>query len=415
MNEEEKLSALNSTLQQCRKSEFYSTRLPEEPLTALADIKKLPFTTKEDIRQNSPLGMLCVPVKELYQYHETFGTTGNPASTWLTKEDLIDLGNRVNESGIGFTEEDIVLIRFPYAISTVAHFTHVAAQLKNACVIPASSRTTITPFRKVVDLMQKLEVTVLAGLPLQTVLIAETAELLGLKPNKDFPKLRAINTAGELLSPRRKKLIEEIWGVPVYDNYGMTEIGPTVVDCGYQVPHPMEDRFVFEILDDTLRREVAEGEIGNLVVTTLTRKAVPLVRYITGDRAKRVKVDCKCGKEYAFELHGRKQDGIQVGEKKFDMRDLEDMLEAIPDVRFWTAGPTEDGIRFVIEYDTKIDRKMAKQLEKTYGVKIRIDTVRWGTLCDRHELLSTGEAGKPKYLYTQQELEAKKYIGSAKI
>lgn len=415
MSNEEKLAALNNTISLCRKSEFYGPRLPVEPLKSLEDIKKLPLTTKEDIRQNSPFGLISVPSRELYQYHETFGTTGTPAATWLTKEDLYDLAHRVNESGIGFTGEDTVLVRFPYAISTVAHFTHLAAQLKNACVIPASSRTTISPFCKIVDLMRKLEVTVLASLPLQAVLIAETAELLGLRPDKDFPKLRAINTAGELLTPRRRKVIEDIWGVPVYDNYGMTEIGPTIVDCSYQVPHPLDDRFIFEVLDDDMRNEIKPGDIGNLVVTTLSRKGTPLIRYITGDRVRMVKSSCKCGKDTTFELRGRKKDVIQVGERIFDMRDLEDMLEQIPGVRFWVVGPMKDGIRFVIEYENQVKRETVEAIGEAFNVKVSIDTVPRGTLCDRHELLSTGEAGKPRYIYSQQELKAKAYLRTAKI
>ncbi len=164
--------------------------------------------------------------------------------------------------GVRINQEDTVLIRYPYAISSPAHLLQAAAQAQGACVIPASSRSTVSPFPRIVNLLQKLEVTVLAGLPLQMVLIAETAELLGLNPREAFPHLRAICTAGEALPDPRRKLIEKIWGKPVFDHYGMTECGPLVLDCEYQTPHTQDDYFYYELLADDLHSEVNPGDVG---------------------------------------------------------------------------------------------------------------------------------------------------------
>lgn len=417
MNPDEKLEALNRVVSQCRKSSFYKDRLLEKPLTSLNEIKQLPITTKEDIRSHSPFGLVCVPPKELLQYHETFGTTGIPASTWLAREDIQDLARRVNVRGINFKEEDTVLIRFPYAISTVAHFTHVAAQSKNACVVPVSSRNTISPFPRVVDLMKKLEVTVLASSPLQAVLIAETAEILGLKPDKDFPKLRTIYTAGEALTPNRRGVLERIWKVSVIDNYGMTETGPTITDCEYGVPHPIEDSFIFELLDEDLKTEVKPGEIGYLVVTTLTRKAVPLIRYMTGDRARLVSKECPCGEKVSMEVHGRKQDVISAGNRSFDIWDLGNIVSHLPCQRFWTVGPSKGGLQFIVEEEHEgdsISPDLVKKLENEYKVRLNFEIVPKGTLYDRSELLSVGVVGKPRYIYTEKEMEEKAYMKSSK-
>lgn len=417
VNEDEKLQVLNRLLMHCKNSPFYRERIPDEPLTSMEDLKKLPLTTKEDVRDNSPFGFICVPKKELYQYHETFGTTGTPASTWLAREDVLDLARRVNVRGINFTEDDVVLIRFPYAISTVAHFTHAAAQMKSACVIPASSRTAVSPYTRIINLMKKLEVTVLASLPLQAVLIAETAEMLGFRPDKDFPKLRAIYTAGEALTPNRRKVLEGIWGVPIIDNYGMTETGPTVTDCEYGTPHPMEDSFIFELLDEDLKSEVKPGEAGYLVVTTLTRKATPLIRYLTGDRARVVLKECPCGEKVSMEIHGRKQDAIEVKDRIFDIWDLGDIVSCLPCRRFWVAGPAADGLQIVVEQEKPEDAvsaELIRILEAKFNVSLNIEVVPKGTLYDRSELLSVGVVGKPRYIYSQREMEQKAYIKSSK-
>lgn len=417
IDESIKLKLLNEELEQCRKSPFYNKRLPDKPLSSISEIKKLPFTTKEDIRNNSPFGLLSVPVKELFQYHETFGTTGIPASTWLTREDFIDFVNRINEGEIDFTQEDIVLIRFPYAISSVAHFMHAAVQAKGACVIPASSRNTISPFTRVVSLLKKLNVTVLASLPLQAILLAETAQMLGLNPRNDFPDLRAIYNGGEALPPGKRKLIEELWNVPVYDNYGMTETGPIAVACKNGKLHPFESRFIIEVLDDDYKSEVGIGNVGNLVLTTLTRKAEPLVRYITGDRVRLVKSKCSCGAEVTIEVHGRQQDILKIKDRLIDIWDLDDIIYSLGNISFWVAGPVNDKLKIVAENENLNSNEVQKQfefLQSKYGISIEVEYVPPGTLHDTNGLLMVGQVGKPKYIYSEEEMERKTYLDITK-
>jgi len=141
MNQEEKLAALNSLLKHAQKSAFYQGRLPEKTLNSLTELRGLPLTTKDELRRCSPYDLLCVPRQELFQYHETFGTTGSPISIWYTKEDFLRSSQNLAYWGVNFGRDDLVLIRFPYAIATIAHLVHAAAQCRGAFVIPASSLT----------------------------------------------------------------------------------------------------------------------------------------------------------------------------------------------------------------------------------------------------------------------------------
>lgn len=418
MNPEEKLKALNRVLEHSKAAPFYKNRLPGRPLRSLKELQNIPFTTKEDLRQHSPFGLLCLPQKQLYQYHESFGTTGNPVSVWFSREELRDNARCVSRWGVNFNEDDIVLVRFPYAISSVAHAVHAAAQLKRACVLPVSSRTTVSPFPRVVRLMQKLGVTVLACLPMQAVLIAETAEMMDLDPRADFPRLRALCTAGEILSPGRRRLLENIWGVPVFDNYGLTETGPAVLDCSCGTPHPLSQRLFIELLDEDLQREVKPGTTGYLVLTTLGKRAVPLIRYLTGDRARLVEKKCSCGKELSLEIRGRREDTLAVGSLVLDAWDMQEIVSALPGCRFWAAGPRPGGLHLVVEKE-KAGRGMAPEiiaeLEKAYQIKFHIDVLPRGTLCNRELLLSEGEVGKPKYIFTAMEMQEQKFAGAAVI
>ena len=157
------------------------------------------------------------------------------------------------------------MVRFPYALSTISHFLHQASQKNHACVIPVDSRTTVTPMPKVIELMRKLGVTVLACNPLQAIMLAEVAEIEGLHPIDDFPSLRAICTAGEPMTRFKRNLLQEIWGVPVYDNYGMTEVGTVMVECKFKQHHPFNvASFIIEILRDDLQQKHSQEKRGIL-------------------------------------------------------------------------------------------------------------------------------------------------------
>lgn len=431
------LDELNDLLDWAKRSAFYSKRLPDAPLTSLDDLRQIPITTKEDVRTQSPFGLVCVPPRKRHDYYESFGTTGKPVSVWLTRADFKATAQQVAHLGVDLGPEDVVLVRFPYAISQIAHVFHEAAHLRRACVIPASSRSPISPFTRIIQMMRELQVTVLACLPLQALLLAETAQLMELDPARDFPHLRAVCTAGEPLPEPRRALLESLWDVPIYDVYGMTEIGTAAVDgpCGKM--HPLQDDFIFEVLDDDLKKTVEPGEVGRLVITALRRKGTPMIRYLTGDRARLVYEACSCGATTRLELRGRSSDTVRIGDKLLDLADLEEIAAVVPGRRLWAAGPAKDGagVRMVVETveaGRAVDRAGAvekaepdhsgpsqgmsavgaavERLEQRFGVKIRIEPVPVGTLYDRSELLAISEVGKPRYVYSLEEMKTGAYL-----
>lgn len=404
MGTPDRLAALNRVLQHARSSAFYEARLPSAPLRSLEELRQIPFTTKDDVRRQSPRGLVCVPESELLQYHESSATTGAPVSVWFSGRDLAEIQGHFAELGAGFTSVDRVLIRFPYALSTIGHFYHAAVQHKGACVIPADSRSSITPLRRVVDLMQRLNVTVLATIPQSAVMLAEAAEMAGLDLRRDFPHLRAICCAGEPLTPHRRQLLEELWGVHAFDNYGMTETGPQAMDCAERRMHPWEDHFLMEVLDDRREKEVAPGETGHLVVTSLTRRATPMIRYLTGDRVKRVERPCACGRSATLEIRGRADETLWVRGKPFDLWTLEAILARLPSRRFWRVSASPNGLRFVVEMERdgeRIGPDVLASLERDHGVSVQVELVPRGTLYDRSEPISFGMSGKPVYVISQ--------------
>ncbi|WP_245678361.1 phenylacetate--CoA ligase family protein [Chondromyces crocatus] len=388
-------------LRHARGSAFYRGRLPDRDLGSMDEFRRIPFLTKEDVRRESPHGMLCVPGEDLSQYHESSATTGEPVSAWYTHRDLSEIRERFARWGVGFQRGERVLIRFPYALSSIGHFVHAAAQHAGACVVPADSRTTITPLPRVVELLRRLDITVLATLSLSAVMIAEMAEMSGLDPRRDFPRLRAICCAGEPLSPSRRELLEEIWGIPVYDNYGMTETGPQAMDCRARRLHPWQDQFLMEILDERLEKEVPPGELGELVVTSLTPRAMPMIRYLTGDRCRRLEEPCTCGESASVEIRGRAADTLWIGRRPFDQWTLEAIVAELPSRRFWRVTPTNEKLRFVVEREReedKIDPDLLWRLEQAHGTRLEVELVPKGTLYDRREPIAFGMSAKPVYV-----------------
>lgn len=149
-------------------------------------------------------------------------------------------GRQLKECGVRLTSEDLVLIRFPYAMALPAFLMQHAAWQTGAGVVPASGRTVVTPYPRVLSLMKHLSVTVLAGLPREMELLAEAARLGGSEPSKDFPALRAICVAGELMSDKRREHIEKLWSVPVFNMYGSTETANIATMCENGTMHIVE-------------------------------------------------------------------------------------------------------------------------------------------------------------------------------
>src|SRR3954451_23829469 len=238
-------------------------------------------------------------------------------------------------------------------------------------------------------------------------MLAEVAEIEGFHPIDDFPSLRAICTAGEPMTRFKRNLLQEIWGVPVYDNYGMTEVGTVMVECPCKQHHSFQGAYHIEILRDDLQTEALSGEAGNLVLTTLQKRATLMIRYLTGDRARVINMKCPCGKEPIVEILGRKSNLIKLNQIDFDQMEIEEVISNLPCRRFWAVGVFKDTLTFFVEKESESDQVpagMEEAFQKQYEVKMKIHLVEKGTLYDRNEIQSFGVKAKPRYLLTEEEI-----------
>ena len=406
-------NCLRQTVAQAARSPFYGPRLRSVRIESAEDLARLPLTTKDDLRTASPFGFLAVEGDRLFQYHESFGTTGAPASSWLTREDFANYAAQINQADMDLCPGDRVLVRFPYAISVPAHIFTQAARDRGACVIPVSSRTSISPYPRVIDLMRKLQVTVLGCLPTEAIWLAETARLMDLDSRKDFASLRAICTAGELLSEARKRRIEELWQARIYNLYGCTEAGNIAADCEAGRLHLSWDHFLLEALDADTKQPVPPGEVGVAVLTTLTRQAMPLLRFELGDSLRvRAQPDCPCGRTApVLELLGRDLNQFHFGGRRFFVRELEERLlnspsAAVGNVFLFEVRPNQVLFRVEAERpDENLYRRLAAQIRDELDLPLEVDAVPPGQLLDRARLLAIEPVHKPRVVgYVRDQL-----------
>ena len=217
-------SLLAGTLAAASASAFYRTRRDGVPVDR-AGLAGYPLTSKADLRDAYPFGMLAVDRTRLATYHESSGSTGTPTASYYTGADWADLVDRYTRMRVGIKDTDTFLVRTPYALMLTGHVAHAAARACGATVVPADNRSLATPYAKVVRLLKDLDVTLTWSLPTDALVWAAAAAQAGLRPDRDFPALRALLVAGEPLSPARRDRIAAVWGVPVVQEYGASETG----------------------------------------------------------------------------------------------------------------------------------------------------------------------------------------------
>ena len=282
---------------------FYHKKLDEAGITSgdqiktLSDIQYLPYTTKDDIRDHYPFQMLAVPMRQITRIHASSGTTGKPTVGCYTREDLDRWSDQVARVAVGggATADDIIQISFGYGLFTGALGLHYGLEKIGAVVIPASSGNTA----KQLMMLRDFGVTGLVATPSYALYLSETMKEQGY-PRSDY-KLRIGLLGSESCTPEMRAQIEENMGIFVSDNYGMTELGgPGVAGecplrCGL---HFAEDHFLPEIIDKDTGAPKAPGEAGELVVTTLTREGMPVLRYRTKDITRLNYEPCACGRTH---------------------------------------------------------------------------------------------------------------------
>jgi phenylacetate-CoA ligase len=264
-------------------------------ITTLDDLKKLPFTTKTDFRDNYPLGMLAVPMERVSRIHASSGTTGKSTVAAYSRQD-IDTWSEILARGLstaGVKAGDILQNALGYGLFTGGLGFHYGTERLGATVIPSATGNT----KRQLTLMQDLGSTVLACTPSYALILIETARESGIDFKKT--KLRLVLCGAEPWSEQMRRDIQEGLGVPAIDNYGLTEvIGPGVsFECRYQDGlHIPEDHFLVEIVDPDTGNPLPYGTEGELVITSLTKEAYPVIRFRTRDITSLNPEPCRCGR-----------------------------------------------------------------------------------------------------------------------
>jgi phenylacetate-CoA ligase len=274
---------------------FDDKKIVPEDISTLDDFKHLPLTSKKDLHTNYPYGLFAVPLREVVRIHTTTETIDNPTVIGYSRNDLKTWSNLVARflfAG-GVTRDDVIQISFHYGLFTGAFGLHAGAERIGASVIPASSENTARQIR----IIQDYRTTVLVSTPSFAFIVAEQLEKLGIDPKT--LNLKKGLFGGEAWSEKTRKEIEDRLFIEAYDNYGVSELmGPGIAgECSARNGlHLFEDHFLPEIIDPKTGEHVPPGQTGELVLTTLSREAFPLLRFRTGDITSLDLAPCDCGR-----------------------------------------------------------------------------------------------------------------------
>ncbi len=277
------------------KKKFAELQLNFEDIRSLDDLRKLPFTVKQDLRDNYPYGLFAVPLRDVVRVHSSSGTTGLATVVGYSRNDIKNWSNLVARvlTGAGVTKDDVIQIAFGYGLFTGGFGLHYGAERLGASVIPISAGNT----KRQIQIMQDFRTTALVCTPSYALIIADTMMEMGVNPNG--LSLRYGLFGAEPWSEAMRHEINEKLGIRATDNYGLSEVmGPGVAgeceECNGL--HINEDHFLLEVVDPETLEPVPPGEIGELVITTLTKEAFPMIRYRTRDLTRLIPEPCPCGR-----------------------------------------------------------------------------------------------------------------------
>lgn len=297
------MERLKTTLQRCMNAPFYKKRFEEhglkpEDIRSLEDLRKIPFTTKQDLRDNYPFGMSVVPLEQVVRLHSSSGTTGTPTVILHTQKDLDEWANAVARClyMVGLRPGDIFQNSSGYGMFTGGLGFQYGAERLGMLTVPAAAGNTKRQIKFITD----FGTTALHAIPSYAGRLYEVMEEMGIDPRRDT-KLRTLIIGAEPHSDQQRRRIEDMLGVKAYNSFGMSEMcGPGVAfECPEQNGmHIWEDYYIVEIVDPETLEPVPEGEVGELILTTINREAMPLLRYRTRDLTRILPGECPCGRHH---------------------------------------------------------------------------------------------------------------------
>ena len=342
---------------------FYRIRCDDAGLDvgniqSLADIRRLPFTTSDDLRLNYPYGLLAVGKEEIVRLHTSSGTTGKPKALFFSKGDIERSANLIARCLVmtGTGKGDVLQNMMTYGLFTGALVMHYGAERVGALVIPAGPGNT----DRQISLMRDFETTAFHITPSYALYLASVLQKKGIDPGKDL-NLRRAYLGAESYSEETRKKLEYLFGIDVFNSYGLTEMnGPGVAfECSYKNGmHIWEDHFLAEIIDPDTGEVLPEGQKGELVLTSLRREAMPLVRYRTRDITQFLPEICACGRTHRriTRILGRSDDMFVVKGVNIFPQQIEQVLMGVTGVA--------QNYQIVLEsYDTMIVKvEMSKEL-----------------------------------------------------
>ena len=333
------LKRLQATVNHCMQSPFYKKRFEEiglkpEDIKTLADIRKIPFTTKQDLRDTYPFGIASTPLRNCVRLHSSSGTTGNPTVILHTQQDLDEWANQVarNLWMVGLRPDDVFQNSSGYGMFTGGLGFQYGAERLGMLTVPAAAGNSLRQIKFITD----FGTTALHAVPSYVTRLYEVMKDNGVDPRKDT-KLKVLAIGAEPHSEEQRKRIEEMMGVKAYNSFGMSEMcGPGVgFECKEQNGlHFWEDYYIVEIVDPETLEPVPDGEIGELVLTTLCREAMPLLRYRTRDLTRVLGRSCPCGRNHVRidRMRGRSDDMIVLRGVNIFPIQIEKILMQFPEL-----------------------------------------------------------------------------------
>ncbi|MAI80411.1 MAG: hypothetical protein CL917_15790 [Deltaproteobacteria bacterium] len=392
------IDEIKATLHRACQSPLYKARLCNVKIKDFDDFHKLPLTTREDLQSVDIHGTRAVPLERVCHYGETSGTSGKANSTWLTTADFTRNAQAIAARHPDvFSAGRILLNRFPF-MAAPAHLIQLMAQQGAGVSIPAGNINWDVPFPRALDLARRTGAHVLAGFPFEPIILAELARAQGLDPARDLA-LDTFFLGGSPLPKVLQQRIEKVWGARVIELYGSTETMLLGTSCLQRSLHLESSQAYVEILKINSDNPASEGEIGRLIVTTLSIEGSPLIRFDTGDRVRRL-APCGCGDpRQSIVVMGREGDEIEIdGHQRYPYEIIEAAAaaaNALESSIFFTV-VLPDRLLIRIESE-KEDKSHAYAAIKRYlgGMNVEIECADRGLILDTETLSRSPSVYKP--------------------